>query len=112
MGLSDLFKGIFGRGDNFHKAKCPSCGESLYFDMHDKEARCPKCGTHIYSMFKKRCPKCNEANELNAKECVKCRCYFEDSETRSSKKSYRCPLCKYKSDSFMVSCPACGARFG
>lgn len=111
MGLSDIFGGLFGVKSQGRKLKCPNCKEEIYADIKDKNARCEKCGVHISSMFRKKCPKCSTANELDASQCVKCKHGFAE-ETRPGKTIYRCPICRYQSTSYMTSCHACGAKFG
>ena len=75
--------------------------------------RCPSCGTHIDSMFRIQCPKCNEANDLNAEKCKKCGTSLvaQQAPGGTGKTQYRCPLCGYVADYYMASCPSCGVKF-
>lgn len=111
MGLSDLVSGFFGWGPSSSKKgpkqNCPNCKTPVTLDM----ARCPKCGVHISSMFKMKCPKCQTLNELNAKKCSKCGYNFEAELSRAERTHYTCPMCGYKSEAFLTSCPACNTRF-
>ncbi|VVC00755.1 Double zinc ribbon [uncultured archaeon] len=107
--LSSVAKGII-KGSNpqaNRPAKCPKCGAQLMLGME----RCPKCGTHVESMFRIECPKCKTANELKAEKCSKCGYSFVQASSSSGKVQYRCPLCGYVADYYMLSCPACGVKF-
>jgi len=109
MGLAELLSGIFrAKPHADRKAKCPKCGADVKLGME----RCPSCGTHIDSMFKIQCPKCNEANDLSAVKCKKCGYgLVGQSAPSGGKEQYRCPICGYVADYYMLSCPACGVRF-
>ena len=111
MGLFDILNGALGGGSSSvkkgPKQKCPSCKSDITLDME----RCPKCGVHVSSMFRMKCPKCQTLNDLKAKKCTKCGYDFEAELSRAEKTVYRCPICGYKSESFLTSCPACGTRF-
>lgn len=110
MGILDLLKGAAkgsGSAKKGQKQKCPGCGETITLDME----RCPKCGIHINSMFKMKCPKCETLNDLDAKKCTKCGYSFEAELKRAEKSVYVCPICGYKMEAFMTSCPACNTRF-
>jgi DNA-directed RNA polymerase subunit RPC12/RpoP len=90
-------------------AKCPKCKAPVDTSME----RCPKCGTHIESMFRLQCPDCKTANEIKNERCSKCSRILipqAPSDTPRSP-SYLCPICNYKADFYMLSCPSCGARF-
>ena len=89
------------------KAKCPKCSADVTLGME----RCPSCGTHIDSMFRIECPKCKTANDLNAEKCSKCAYPLTEQRAPASKEQYRCPMCGYVADYYMMSCPACGVRF-
>jgi len=58
-----------------------------------------------------KCPQCKTQNKLDAKRCVKCGHDFEVQEVRIGQQKYVCPICGYKADYFMLSCPACGIKF-
>ncbi len=110
MGLTDILKGVLkGRestgGDQWQK--CPSCSEQVNLSME----RCPKCGVHLSSMFRRKCPKCETLNELDKKKCVNCNYSFEAEFERAKKTSFQCPICSYKSDVYLTSCPVCNTRF-
>jgi anaerobic ribonucleoside-triphosphate reductase len=110
MGLLQLFKdALKGKGSvtKGEVQKCPNCGETILIGME----RCPKCGTHIKSMFRRKCPKCGTLNELDSKACSKCKFNFEEELKRAEKTVYVCPICGYRMDALMTSCPACGTRF-
>jgi DNA-directed RNA polymerase subunit RPC12/RpoP len=107
MGLGDLLSGVLKpKPQAGRKAECPKCKEKVTLDME----RCPKCGTHISSMFRLECPQCKAQNELNAEKCAKCGYEFVQ-QPAARREQYRCPLCGYVADYYMMSCPSCGARF-
>ena len=107
MGLFDLISNaIKPKPHADRKAKCPKCGADLTLGME----RCPSCGTHVESMFRIECPKCKTANDLNAEKCVKC-AYPLAGKPAPGKEQYRCPLCGYVADYYMMSCPSCGVKF-
>ncbi|VVB97951.1 Double zinc ribbon [uncultured archaeon] len=106
MGILDVLLGK-DSGPKGRKAKCPSCGADVTFDME----RCPSCGVHIKSMFRKKCPKCEELNEMDAERCVKCKYDFAVELARAKKTVYVCPICGYKADYYMLRCPSCNTRF-
>ena len=91
------------------KAKCPKCKSDITLGME----RCPKCGTHIESLFRIECPKCKTANELNAIKCTKCGYDLSDKKQAPapSQVQYRCPICGYVANYYMLSCPSCGIKF-
>ena len=107
--LSESLKGVFGTGKPHadRQAKCPKCKAEVTLGME----RCPKCGTHISSMFRIECPKCKTANALDAKKCTKCAYPLAETGAPSGQPSYRCPICGYVANYYMLSCPACGTRF-
>jgi len=109
MGLMDLISDAVNK-DSPHadrKAKCPKCGAELTLGMD----RCPKCGTHVASLFRIECPNCKTPNEIKATACVKCGYDFVGKKEPAGGEQYRCPLCGYVANYYMLSCPACGARF-
>ena len=108
MGILDLFQNVLKGKKNLEKRVCPNCHAKIVFDLSDKNARCSQCGTRIYSMFRKKCPKCDTANQLDAKICTKCNYLLEP---ESQKVVYTCPNCKYQSDHYMTSCYSCGMKF-
>ncbi len=95
--------------------KCPNCGE--WVDL--KEERCPKCHKRLDTMFKKKCPKCGHLNPLRAEKCEKCGYDFALEEAQleiikeeaKQEQYYVCPICGYRSRTFMTRCPVCGTRF-
>jgi DNA-directed RNA polymerase subunit RPC12/RpoP len=89
------------------KAKCPKCNADVSLGME----RCPSCGTHIESMFRIECPKCKTANDLKAEKCSKCAYPLTEQRAPAGKEQYRCPMCGYVADYYMMSCPACGVKF-
>ncbi|MFA4983206.1 MAG: zinc ribbon domain-containing protein [Candidatus Micrarchaeia archaeon] len=108
MGLMDLISGALKTKPHAHrKAKCPKCKADVSLGME----RCPACGTHIESMFRIECPKCKTANDLNAQKCSKCGYDLSGTKAPSGGTQYRCPICGYVADYYMLSCPACGTRF-
>lgn len=110
MGLLDLVsKALKPKPHAERKAKCPKCGTEVKLGME----RCPSCGTHIESMFRIECPKCKAPNELSAEKCSKCGYGLVGKQVPPSggKTQYRCPLCGYVADYYMMSCPSCGVRF-
>ncbi len=92
------------------KLVCPNCKNQILVDIYDKKARCPHCGIHISTMFRKKCPKCKAACELDAKTCYNCGFSFETQE-HVARQTYTCPICGYKADYYMIQCPACGTKF-
>ena len=62
---------------------------------------------------KAECPKCKTANGLNAAKCSKCGYSLSDNKEAPAPTgvSYRCPICAYSADYYMLSCPSCGTRF-
>ncbi len=107
MGLLELIsKALKPRPLSKRKAKCPKCKADLNLGME----RCPKCGTHVESMFRFECPKCKAPNELKAEKCKNCG-YDLVQKKPPSKVQYRCPICGYVADYYMLSCPACGTKF-
>lgn len=106
MGLLDAILTFFKRKYSI-EIDCPNCGNRISLDME----RCPYCGVRIKSMFKKKCPRCGTLNELDAERCVKCKYDFALELELAKKTIYVCPICGYKADFYMLSCPACGARF-
>ena len=108
MGMLDLILGTLKPKPHADmKAKCPKCGADLVLGME----RCPKCGTHIDAMFRIECPKCKAANDLKAEKCSKCGFALIAQPASQGKQQYRCPLCGYVADYYMLSCPACGVKF-
>ena len=108
MGLLDLISdAIKPQPHSDLKGKCPKCKTDVNMGME----RCPKCGVHIESMFRIECPKCKAANELKASRCVKCGYELAAPPPQQSKPQYRCPICGYAADYYMLSCPSCGAKF-
>lgn len=108
MGLMDLVSGILKpKRHSDLSGKCPKCQTTVNMGME----RCPKCGVHIDSMFRIECPKCKTANELKAEKCSKCGFALVQSPADTGKTQYRCPLCGYVADYYMLSCPACGVKF-
>ncbi len=111
MGLLDLIKGAMNEkphGDR--KAECPKCKSPVILGMD----RCPKCGTRLDSMFRIECPKCKTANPLNTPKCSKCGYDLSDKKGAPSAPEglqYRCPICSYTANYYMLSCPSCGTRF-
>ncbi len=89
------------------KAKCPKCNADVVLGME----RCPSCGTHIDSMFRIECPKCKTANDLKAEKCSKCGYALAEQRAPGGKEQYRCPMCGYVADYYMMSCPSCGVKF-
>jgi len=89
------------------KAKCPKCSADVTLGME----RCPQCGTHIESMFRLECPKCKAANPLTAGKCEKCGYDLGGTKEPSGGVTYRCPICGYVADYYMLSCPSCGTKF-
>jgi len=109
MGIMEIVSGLFKGKPHAHtKAKCPKCKAEVTLGME----RCQSCGTHIDSMFRIECPKCKAANELSATKCEKCGYGLVGQQVPSAgKEQYRCPMCGYVADYYMMSCPACGVRF-
>ena len=108
MGLLDLISSALKpRPRSDMKAKCPKCKSDLNMGME----RCPACGTHVESMFRLECPKCKTANDLNAIKCAKCGYPLSEQRAPSGKEQYRCPICGYVADYYMLSCPSCGVKF-
>ncbi len=114
MGLLDMLKEVFSGKKKTRsrfggkKHKCPKCKEEITLDME----RCPNCGTRISSMFKINCPKCETENSIDAKVCKKCGYNFESAEKESvHQPQYRCPICGYVANFYMLRCPACGTKF-
>ncbi len=109
MGLLELFSGVLkGKPHAAQKAKCPKCSTDLTLGLE----RCPKCGTHVSSMFRIECPKCKAANELSAEKCSNCGYGLVGQKTPAGGATqYRCPICGYVADYYMLSCPACGVKF-
>jgi len=110
MGFLDLIKGaVKGKPHAERKAECPKCKSPVTLGME----RCPNCGMHLESMFRIECPKCKTANELNAAKCSKCGYPLSDKAEAPAPTgvSYRCPICAYTANYYMLSCPSCGTRF-
>ncbi len=113
MGILELLKnaakGRLGRPQvkGEKDLKCPKCKKPVTLDME----RCPGCGTHISSMFRIECPACKEPNPLAALSCGKCGKSFISSGPTVPGSTYVCPLCGYRADYYMLSCPACGVKF-
>ncbi|MCX8198326.1 MAG: zinc ribbon domain-containing protein [Candidatus Micrarchaeota archaeon] len=110
MGLLELLSGIFKAKPHSHlRAKCPKCKADVNLGME----RCPKCGTHIESMFRIECPRCKTPNEISAAKCSGCGLGLVGQQvpSGSGRQQYRCPLCGYVADYYMMSCPSCGVRF-
>jgi ribosomal protein L40E len=103
-----LFGWIFQDKKVNLEAKCPKCGAKVNTTME----RCPGCGTHISSMFRLKCPRCEESNPLDATVCRKCGMEFARKEEEApSSVSYACPMCGYRANYFMLQCPSCGVKF-
>lgn len=110
MGLADLVKdALKGKGvrANLGQAQCPKCKAKVDLSLE----RCPNCGTRIASMFRMKCPECGAANPLDAKKCEKCGHDFETERAQLRTPKYRCPICGYEADYYMLSCPSCRTRF-
>ena len=108
MGLFDLISNALKPKPHAdRKAKCPKCGAELVLGME----RCPSCGTHVESMFRIECPKCKAPNALKAEKCEKCGYPLTEQRAPRGKEQYRCPMCGYVADYYMMSCPACGVKF-
>ncbi|MCX6770403.1 MAG: zinc ribbon domain-containing protein [Candidatus Micrarchaeota archaeon] len=108
MGIVDLISdAIKPKPHSDLKGKCPKCKADVNMGME----RCPKCGTHIESMFRIECPKCKAANKLDAMKCTSCGTALAGEAQQEGKQQYRCPLCGYVADYYMLSCPSCNAKF-
>jgi predicted RNA-binding Zn-ribbon protein involved in translation (DUF1610 family) len=108
MGILDLLGNIIKpKAHSNIESKCPKCGTPVNMGME----RCPSCGVHIESMFRIECPKCKAANDLKAEKCTKCGYALIAPPSTGGKTQYRCPLCGYSADYYMLSCPACGVKF-
>jgi len=108
MGMLDLISGALKPKPHAdRKAKCPKCKADVVLGME----RCPSCGTHIDSMFRIECPKCKTANDLSAQKCTKCGYELAEQAAPPGKEQYRCPMCGYVADYYMMSCPSCGVKF-
>ncbi|MEM4348279.1 MAG: zinc ribbon domain-containing protein [Candidatus Anstonellaceae archaeon] len=109
MGLLELIKNMLKPKSPLasQKAKCPKCSTQLELGAE----RCPSCGTHVESMFAISCPKCKEQNPLRAEKCSKCGFSFVQQQVGTGKVIYICPICGYRADYFMLSCPSCGVKF-
>ncbi|MDO8553473.1 MAG: hypothetical protein Q7S22_01595 [Candidatus Micrarchaeota archaeon] len=112
MGLFDLLKnaakGVMSTDTKKGPwQKCPSCGETVSLGME----RCPKCGVRIKSMFRRKCPKCQALNELDNGQCSNCKYNFAAELERAKKTYFQCPICGYKSEAYLTSCPVCNTRF-
>ena len=108
MGFLDLIsKGLKGSPYADKKAKCPKCKADLVLGME----RCLSCGTHVESMFRIECPKCKTANDLKAQKCSNCGYELISQAAPPSKQEYRCPMCGYVANYYMMSCPSCGVKF-
>lgn len=108
MGIVDLLKSaLTPKPYADRKAKCPKCKAELKLGAE----RCPSCGTHVESMFRIECPKCKESNQLRSEKCSKCGYSFVAQAAPTGGVQYRCPICGYLADYFMLSCPACGVKF-
>lgn len=109
MGLFDLISSALKpKPMADRKERCPKCSTDLMLGME----RCPKCGTHIDSLFRLECPKCKTANELRAERCKKCgEPLVTKKEPAPGQVEYRCPICGYVANYYMLSCPSCGTRF-
>ncbi len=109
MGILELLSNVLKPKPHANmRAKCPKCKTDLTLGLD----RCPKCGTHIDSMFRIECPQCKTANELTAEKCKNCGFrLIAEQVPAGGKQQYRCPLCGYVADYYMLSCPACGVKF-
>jgi ribosomal protein L40E len=108
MGILDLISSALKpKPHSDLTGKCPKCGINLNMGME----RCPKCGTHIETMFRLECPKCKTANSLKADRCSKCGYPLSDQPAPAGRDQYRCPMCGYVADYYMMSCPSCGVKF-
>ncbi|MBM3229886.1 hypothetical protein FJZ26_05620 [Candidatus Parvarchaeota archaeon] len=109
MGIMELISDALKPKPHSHqKAKCPKCSSDLTLGLE----RCPKCGTHVSSMFRIECPKCKAANELSAEKCSSCGYGLVSQKVPSGGRTqYRCPICGYVADYYMLSCPSCGVKF-
>jgi len=105
MGIFEILRDRFTKGPQLppQKAQCPYCKSDLTLDMK----QCPKCGRPISQLFRLLCPKCREPVEPDAKACRKCGTSFLPPE----RTTYTCPICEYRADYYMLSCPACGTKF-
>ncbi|MEM2962999.1 MAG: zinc ribbon domain-containing protein [Candidatus Anstonellales archaeon] len=105
MGILELLLGQKKKGIPL---VCQNCKEKIDSSLE----RCPRCGVHLSSMFRIKCPRCGEPNELDAKKCKKCGYSFEAPPSPPiTSVRYTCPRCGYVADYYMLSCPACGVRF-
>ncbi|HII53715.1 hypothetical protein AUJ13_05365 [Candidatus Micrarchaeota archaeon CG1_02_49_24] len=109
MGLLEMIKEVWGRNKNERQfrdpLKCPNCGAKV----DPNKDRCMACGVRLTSMFKLICPECKSENEFTAARCVKCK--FDFGAASTQKTIYRCPICNYEADYYMLVCPACNTRF-
>lgn len=108
MGFFDFLKNIFSKKDNSldQMVKCPNCKKEFNLSLQ----RCPHCGVHTDLMFRKKCPYCKEPNPLKQKKCIKCNKDLDFSYA-GPLTVYVCPICNYKADFYMLSCPSCGTKF-
>lgn len=109
MGLLSMLREVFGSMNQRkykEPLKCPSCGVLIKDPGKD---RCQACGVRLTSMFKLICPECKTENAFDARQCSKCRHDFDAAP--SQKTIYKCPICSYEADFYMLKCPACGTRF-
>jgi len=109
MGLLDFLKSIFSPKKENIKVVCPNCKKEFFLPAD----RCPHCGVHTDLLFGIRCPKCKTINSLNAKKCKNCNADLEEVaySYQKEKQIYICPICGYRADYYMTSCPVCKTKF-
>ncbi|VVB66079.1 Double zinc ribbon [Candidatus Gugararchaeum adminiculabundum] len=113
MGIIDALKKagksmVTGSRGSGMTLTCPNCKEKVNSEME----RCPKCGVHLSSMFKVTCPNCKKEIGLKDESCKYCGTNFKQkSSAGGGRQKYRCPICGYLADYYMLQCPACGTKF-
>ncbi|MCX8163179.1 MAG: zinc ribbon domain-containing protein [Candidatus Micrarchaeota archaeon] len=108
MGILDFLSSLFSKKSSYQNIilKCPNCKKEFDISLE----RCPHCGVHTELLFRIKCPFCGEPNNLKNQKCSKCKKPLTKEQGDFSS-VYICPICNYRANFFMTSCPSCGTKF-
>lgn len=108
MGILDFFSSLFKKKPQSLNLilKCPNCKKEFDISLD----RCPHCGVHTELLFTLKCPHCGKLNNIRNEKCEKCKKPLLKKEF-VDQKVFICPICNYRANYYMTSCPVCNTKF-